>query len=326
MTTVAPLAGATRAAFVDREQCIACGSSVLDVLSEGRYADEPLRGILASQPWGEHPLPFVEHERWCYVQCRECGQRFHRRILAPAWMQRLYARWETQEAMDVFVQSHTTALERAHRGCHFVAHALRLSRLLAPRAADGLPRLLDFGCGHGEFVAVCRVLGIDAHGIDWAADRRQHGHVHIHASLAALRADAVAPGGFDALTLYEVLEHMADPRGLLEELAGLLRPRAVLVLETPDTTSVTDLRSFDDYLAIAPLGHVNGFTPATLRALAERAGFRPLVAPPYWVADDWRSALRSSVRNAIARWRRPTTSQYFELAEAPPRRSGPPPR
>lgn len=300
---------AARAAFVDRQRCIACGGVVLDTLAQGRYADEPLHGILATQPWGEHPLPFVEHERWRYVACRACGQRFHQRILDPVWMHRLYTRWETQESMAAFIEATTSLQERGQRGRHFLAHALRLQRLLAASGAP--PRVLDFGCGHGEFVAACRVLGLEAHGIDWAVDRRQHGLVQIHPSLAALRADGAHAAGFDAVTLFEVLEHLADPRATLEELAAVMKPGAVLVLETPDTTRITDLRSFDDYLAIAPLGHINGFTPATLRAIAERAGFRAIVPPPVWVAQRWGEALRNTARNLLARWRRPTTSQTF---------------
>ena len=303
-----------RATFIDRERCIACRSTDLETLSQGRYADEPLHGILASQPWGEHPLPFVEHERWRYVRCRSCDQRFHQRVLDPVWMQRLYARWETQEAMTAFVEATTSRQDLTHRGMHFVWHALRLQRMLSARPAL---RVLDFGCGHGEFVAVCRALGLEAQGVDWAMDRREHGLVHIHPSLQALRADCAHGKGFDAVTLFEVLEHLADPRGVLEQLSALMTPGAVLVLETPDTTQVTDLRSFDDYLAIAPLGHVNGFTPASLRAIAVRAGFRPIAPPPAWVADSWREAARSSARNLVARWRRLGTSQYFVLSAAP---------
>ena len=305
---------AQRAVFVDRERCIACHASAFDTLSAGRYADEPLRGILASQPWGEHPLPFVEHERWRYVCCRACGQRFHQRILDPTWMRRLYASWETQEAMTTFVEATSTAAERAERGAHFVGHALRLQHLLAARPA---PRVLDFGCGHGEFVAICRALGLHAHGVDWAEDRRDHGVVHIHPSLQALRADGAQGSGFDAVVLFEVLEHLTDPRATLEQLALLMTPGATLVLETPDTSAVTGLRSFEDYLAIAPLGHINGFTPASLRAIARRTGFHAVVPPPVWVADTWRGAVRQSVRNLLAPWRRPTTSQYFTLGAAP---------
>lgn len=303
-----------RAEFIDRNACISCGSTALEELSSGGFADEPLHGILAAQAWGESPLPFIEHERWCYVRCRDCGQAFHRRILDASWMQRLYARWETQEAMESFVAAHHAWPQQLWRGREFVEHALRLQRATAALTKGRAPRVLDFGCGHGEFVAICRALGFDAHGIDFAPDRREHGLSTPYSSLAELRCDRPQGMDFDAVTLFEVLEHLSDPRGALEELAQVMAPGAVLVLETPDTTGVIGLRAFSDYLAIGPLGHINGFTPATLRAIAERCGFRALRPPPVWVASSWREAAKTTVKRLIAQLRRARTRQYFVRA------------
>jgi SAM-dependent methyltransferase len=300
-----------RAAFIDRAVCIACRSTALEELSSGGFADEPLHGILASQAWGESPLPFIAHERWHYVRCSACGQSFHRRILDAAWMQRLYARWETQEAMESFVSEHNAWPGQLWRGREFVEHALRLQSATAALTRQRAPRVLDFGCGHGEFVAICRALGFEAQGVDFAPDRREHGLVTPYTSLAELRCDRPQDNGFDAVTLFEVLEHLSDPRGVLEELAQIMKPGAVLVLETPDTTGVTGLQSFNDYLAIGPLGHINGFTPATLRAIAERAGFRALRTPQSWVAASWPQAAKNSVRNLLSPLRRLRTRQYF---------------
>jgi SAM-dependent methyltransferase len=300
-----------RATFIDRSACISCRSTTLEELSGSAFAEEPLHGILASQAWGESPLPFIAHERWSYVRCTACGQAFHRRILDAAWMQRLYARWETQEAMESFVAAHHAWPDQMWRGRDFVEHALRLQRATAALTGPRPPRVLDFGCGHGEFVAICRALGFEALGVDFAPDRREHGLVIPYSSLAELRCDRPQDSGFDAVTLFEVLEHLSDPRGMLEDLAQIMKIGAVLVLETPDTTGVTDLRSFSDYLAIGPLGHINGFTPATLRALAERAGFRALRTPSTWVAASWPQVLRHSARNMLGPLRKPRTRQYF---------------
>jgi SAM-dependent methyltransferase len=300
------------AEFIDRSQCIGCSADSLETLSRGRYDDDPLHAILANEAWGESPLPYLRDAQWCYVRCRSCGQAFHRHVLAPAWMQRLYSEWETQAAMESFADQHISAQERLQRGTHFYTHALRLQHMTASRS--GRVRLLDYGCGHGEFVAAARAIGIGAVGIDFAPDRARHGAVAMYPSLDALQAAGADQPPFDAVTLFEVLEHLADPRGTLESLAPLMRPGAVLVLETPDTTGITDLRTYSDYLAIAPLGHINGFTPATLRQIAERAGFRAVRPPPYWVTTSWRQALKSSLRNLIAPLRRATTSQYFVRA------------
>ena len=298
-----------RAEFTDRLRCIACRSELLETLSGGGFGDEPLRGIIANEAWGDHPLPYIEHERWCYVRCRSCGQEFHRRILAPSWMGRLYSEWETQAAMEAFVKKQSSLDGHRRRGEHFFAHALRLYRMAAVSARQ--PRLLDFGCGHGEFVAVARAVGIDAIGIDFAPDRARHGLVAMYSSIEDMRASGAGQEPFDVVTLFEVLEHLSDPRSTLESLAPMMRTGAVLVLETPDTTGITDLRSYRDYLAIGPLGHINGFTPESLRRMAERCGFRAVTASPYWVTTSWFTALTSSARNALAPLRRRTTQQYF---------------
>jgi 2-polyprenyl-3-methyl-5-hydroxy-6-metoxy-1,4-benzoquinol methylase len=261
------------------------------------------------ESWGDSPLPYIEHERWCFVRCSSCSQQFHRRVLAPAWMHRLYSEWETQQAMESFSEKQTSAEGNLQRGAHFYAHALRLHRMTA--AENSRPRLLDFGCGHGEFVAVARAIGIDAIGVDFAPDRARHGVVPMYSSLEELHAAGQSRRPFDAVTLFEVLEHLSDPRETLEMLAPLMRPGAALVLETPNTTGVTDLRTYADYLAIGPLGHINGFTPQTLRSMAERCGFRAVTPPPFWVTTSWGKALKSCARNLVAPLRKPTTQLYF---------------
>jgi 2-polyprenyl-3-methyl-5-hydroxy-6-metoxy-1,4-benzoquinol methylase len=301
---------AERATFVDRTRCIACASDGLQQLAGGGFADQPLHGILAAQAWGQSPLPFIEHERWSYVRCRACGQAFHRRILAPAWMHRLYTDWETQEAMLAFIAEHESAQDRFDRGTGFATHALQLQRMV------GVPsravRLLDFGCGHGEFVTLCRALGFDAIGIDFAPDRRAHGLLRtMYVSIDEMRAARAHEPAFDAVTLFEVLEHLADPLGVLRQLWPLMRPGAVLVLETPDTTGVSGLRTKGDYLAIGPLGHINGFTPSSLRAMAERAGFRRVRPPAAWVTASWLRLAKRSARHLLAPLLRTTTRQYF---------------
>ena len=58
---------------MDRDRCIACGDADLRELSSGSFGEDPVRGILDGKSWGVNPVPFVEHERWCYVSCARCG-------------------------------------------------------------------------------------------------------------------------------------------------------------------------------------------------------------------------------------------------------------
>ena len=79
-------------------------------------------------------------------------------------------------------------------------------------------RLLDVGCAAGYFLDEARRSGWDVAGVDvseWA--RRQARDLFGLEVLGSLEAAAEhRPGGFDAVTLFQVLEHMPDPRSALQ--------------------------------------------------------------------------------------------------------------
>jgi 2-polyprenyl-3-methyl-5-hydroxy-6-metoxy-1,4-benzoquinol methylase len=181
---------------------------------------------------------------------------------------------------------------------------LRLE-LLTREIRSGALRLLDFGCGHGGFVAMCRLYGFDAIGVDRSSAKRSNASVPIVAGL-----DAV-DGPFHAVTLFEVLQHLDDPRGALATLAPRLVRGGVLVLETPDCSGVTAIRTHSDYLKIHPLDHINGFMPQSLRHLAERVGFAPIDRPTAHVTAERLRVARGEVKRVIGGLMRPTTQQYF---------------
>ena len=237
------------AEFSERARCIACGSSRLLNVCSGSYSDDPVRGYIASDPWGDDPLPYLQGQRWEYVRCAECQQAFHRYVLTPKWNEIRFTRWMTQAAIAEFEAKVDTPQRRLRKACDNAAHALRLERLTRTlRAKSAAPRILDFGCGYGEFLAMCSQFGFEAIGIDRSTARRENSkHTRIFAEIDDLRA-APEGSGFHALTLFEVLEHLDDPAPLLQQLSGFLVDGGILVLETPDCSGVTAIASRSDYL------------------------------------------------------------------------------
>lgn len=95
----------------------------------------------------------------------------------------------------------------------------------------GLPaRLLDVGCGYGSFVVAARAAGIDAVGIDLATHELHYARTRRDSDAPApvARADATrlpfADRTFDAVTLWNVLEHLPDGPATLAEVRRVLRP------------------------------------------------------------------------------------------------------
>lgn len=298
-----------RAGFVQRTTCINCRGLALRELSSGRFDQGPLGSFIASDPWGEHPGPFLVGQKWAFVQCESCGMAFHQHILDPEWNARRFERWMSQQAIEVFESGFTTPSVRLDTGASYVAHALRIEKLTRRIRNDEQVRVLDFGCGYGGFLSVCAALGFDAVGVDRAASKRQHGsYDKVFESLELV--DQSRP--FHAVTLFEVLEHLDDPLSMLEQLAKLLPSGGALVLETPNCEGVRDLQTREDYYKIHPLEHINAFTHRSLIDIAQRAGFEPAVKPLVFATSDPTRAAKSIARHVLDRFRPTSTQLYFE--------------
>ncbi|TCZ66172.1 class I SAM-dependent methyltransferase [Roseicella aquatilis] len=159
---------------------------------------------------------------------------------------------------------------RAHLGRGRREAAGRLA-LLAPALPRGA-RVLDFGCGSGEFLAALAAAGHAPLGLEPGADyaaaaRRRYGVPVLAASLGEAEFPARS---FDAITAHHVIEHLRDPVAALARLAGWLRADGVLYVSVPDL-SPSDQPPF----ARLHFAHVHNFVPATLLAAARRAGLEP---------------------------------------------------
>jgi SAM-dependent methyltransferase len=294
-----------RAQFIARTQCVGCRATRLLEVSSGLFDASPLHDFLSKDPWGESPIPYLVGQKWRYVQCSECALRFHQYILSPEWNTRKFECWMSAEAIEQFERSHSGPQTIFERTAHFAQHVAQLEYLTRNLRGANRLKVLDFGCGNGRFIELCSAFGFDAFGVDRSAARRGSNRAHVFESLADVQ-DSV-----HVVTLFEVLEHLDEPRGLLESLAPLLVPGGILVLETPDCTGVDSIESLHDYAQIHPLEHINGFTPDTLREFAERVGFRAINMPISHFTCEPKRVIRQELKRVLPFAVRKRTQQYF---------------
>jgi 2-polyprenyl-3-methyl-5-hydroxy-6-metoxy-1,4-benzoquinol methylase len=147
------------------------------------------------------------------------------------------------------------------------------SRYLAGRKPG---RLLDVGCGSGEFLAGMAVLGWEAFGTDFdeqaiAAAKR---HRSVQVACGSLAQQQFADDWFDAITLSNVIEHVPDPQDTFRELARILKPSGRLVIVTPNANSLGHRAFGRCWRGLEPPRHLVLFTEKALRSLASKSGLR----------------------------------------------------
>ncbi len=147
-------------------------------------------------------------------------------------------------------------------------------RAVARLAKGG--RLLDVGCATGDFIALMRrygnwdVVGVELDVRAASLARERYGLEVLNSSVDALE---MPPASFDVITLWDVLEHLPDPRLSLRRMAAWIRPGGHLVIRTPDAGSLY-ARVWGPYWAGLDVPrHVVVFDRASLARLLASNGF-----------------------------------------------------
>lgn len=152
-------------------------------------------------------------------------------------------------------------------------------RLITSRQQQGT--LLDVGCGNGLFLRTLKqrsdwkVVGID---INPETVEYIRAYLGIEAHVGDLRSLCLQASMFDAVTLWDSLEHMPQPAGLLEETWRILKPAGWLLIRVPSLDSL-DARLFrSSWAGLDAPRHLIVFSRSTLAQLLQKTGFEVIFA------------------------------------------------
>jgi 2-polyprenyl-3-methyl-5-hydroxy-6-metoxy-1,4-benzoquinol methylase len=136
-------------------------------------------------------------------------------------------------------------------------------------------RLLDIGSGKGRFVSRAQARGWKAQGVEPVPEtvklaRARYGIDVVEGTLIEANFPA---GSFDVVTMWHVLEHVADPGTELREVSRVLAKDGLLVLEVPNLASLQARLGREQWFHLMLPHHLVHYTPRTLRAVLAGAGF-----------------------------------------------------
>jgi SAM-dependent methyltransferase len=154
-----------------------------------------------------------------------------------------------------------------------------LFRLARVRALHALGvkggKVLDVGCGRGQFLRLLSRLGYDVRGTELSADSAAAAQCHLGDRVRAgsLNSCAFADEEFDAVTAWQVFEHLHGARETLRECRRILKPGGALVLSMPNIDSWQHRWASSEWFHLDLPRHLYHYSPVTLRRLLESEGF-----------------------------------------------------
>jgi SAM-dependent methyltransferase len=157
----------------------------------------------------------------------------------------------------------------------------RRLRQIERRAPAGT--LLDVGCGDGLFLKVARDAGWQVEGIEFSPEgaRRASERLGRPVAVGDLARGGMLRGPFEVVTLWHVLEHLADVASMLEAARRRLGPGGLLAVAVPNLDNLplrlayrlARGRPLPIYEAGAREPHLSHFRPRTLARALARHGF-----------------------------------------------------
>lgn len=210
-------------------------------------------------------------------RCTSTGYGRHPQIVQCRYCSYVYAnpRWVGEELLDAYyaVEDETYVSERTGRELTFSRHLQALEEVVGPGHGR---RLLDVGAYIGVFVEVALEAGWDACGVEpsaWAVrEAEKQGLPVFKGTQQTLQT---ADGRFDVITMWDVIEHVADPAGELSRAYELLKPGGVIAVHTMDVESAAAHLLGERWPWLMEM-HIHYFSRRTLAQMLQKQGFEPL--------------------------------------------------
>jgi len=240
--------------------------AICDIYGE---ADEMYPARLVGAPLDETTFSArrTYHERFHFriVQCRRCGllrsdpvTLAQEKFVAGYQMSRLTYEGEIDNLCQTY--------------------GFYISRL--EQTLPGKDNILEIGCGNGFFLEEALNRGFKhAYGVEPSHDavRKASPRVRPGIKVGMFSRDLFPANFFDLICIFQTMDHLLDPSGVLRDCLVLLKPGG-LILAINHNARAVSARILGERSPIFDIQHTYLYDAATMRKLFEKSGFAVLNA------------------------------------------------
>jgi 2-polyprenyl-3-methyl-5-hydroxy-6-metoxy-1,4-benzoquinol methylase len=213
------------------------------------------------------------------VRCLECDTVYRAKVVTGLEHSKLY---QNEAMMETpFYLANKMAVDPKVEPMRTFARGLRrLEEIRVPG------RLLDVGCSYGAFMVLAQSAGWKTSGIELSRSVSEFAREerHLDVFTGTVEQAAYPEGYFDAVTLWDVIEHLDDPVSTMAEIHRIMAPGGILVVFTINQESLLTVigqilykLSLNRWKHLMELfydiHHNFFFSPHTLTNLLKRSGF-----------------------------------------------------
>ena len=198
-----------------------------------------------------------------FIKC-ECGMVYINPQLKEEEAKNFYEVGDSDLWIDVLL----SPLQYEYDREKFRNTAKEISRYATPG------KILDVGCSIGLFLNEAKEEGWEVYGLELnkRACEVAKEKFDLDISPKTLEESGYPQNHFDAVSLWEVLEHVSDPTDLLVQVNRILKENGTLIILVPNINSLA-VRVMHEKSSAFGKNHLWYFSPATLTKLLKKTNF-----------------------------------------------------
>jgi 2-polyprenyl-3-methyl-5-hydroxy-6-metoxy-1,4-benzoquinol methylase len=193
------------------------------------------------------------------LRCNNCLFIFDKRIPTVHQLDKIYSKYSYSE-------------RRQCSPATIISYEVLLDKFQGFRVNS---RILDVGCGQGDFLRTARKRGWQVYGTEYSqAAVKLLLEDQINVVQGALTEKTFINFKFDIITSFEVFEHINNASDEIKLIQNKIRPGGLFYLTTPNFNSILRYLEQVNFKIIAWPEHISFYTPSSLRYLAESNGMQ----------------------------------------------------
>jgi len=216
------------------------------------------------------------HADYRIARCTDCGVMFSNPQPSDEQLSEIYN-------ADYFLGAGSEEGRTATREMKRATARLYLEEIKRYCDAAG-GRLLEVGCGDGDFLVEAEAAGYLVTGVELAAPACEQARARLkngEVLCGLLESTGLPDEHFDLCVLSDVIEHVRDPSAFLANIRRLLKPDGAIFIATPSLASWSAKLLRQKWMEFKP-EHLTYFDPKTLQTALFRTGYHEVIVQPGW--------------------------------------------